>query len=67
MGDSDGVSLAYDSRLGFKYGPGVEYTQLVLRPELAESWDISPDATTFTFHIRKGVKLAGLPPSTAGS
>jgi ABC-type transport system substrate-binding protein len=26
-------------------------------PELAEKWDIAPDAKTFTFHIRKGVKF----------
>src|SRR3982751_1784046 len=26
-------------------------------PDLAESWDVSPDAQTFTFHLRNNVKF----------
>ncbi len=56
------LAASYDSLLGFRAGPDTDYTALVIRPELAERWEVSPDATTFTFHLRKGVKFADLPP-----
>lgn len=31
-------------------------------PELAKRWDVSPDAKTYTFHLRQGVKFAPIPP-----
>lgn len=30
--------------------------QYQYEPRLAEKWDISPDGTTYTFHLRKGLK-----------
>lgn len=34
-------------------------------PSLAESWDISPDKTIYTFHLRKGVHFSDGTPMTA--
>src|SRR5262249_35267596 len=36
-----------------------------LQPELAQSYDVSPDATTFTFHLRKGLKWSDGKPFTS--
>lgn len=40
----------YESLVAFKKGTVV--------PELAESWDISTDGLTYTFHLREGVKFS---------
>jgi len=52
----------YERPVRFKAGPGIGYYEQTLEPRLAERWEVSPDATTFTFHLRKGVKFANLPP-----
>ena len=44
-------SQVYDSLLRF----GEQDTKVY--PELAESWEVSPDGLEWTFHLRKGVKF----------
>jgi peptide/nickel transport system substrate-binding protein len=55
--ESDGETLRaclqlYDSLLGYKFGG----TDLI--PALAETWDSTPDAMSYTFHMRMGVKFS---------
>jgi peptide/nickel transport system substrate-binding protein len=57
----NGVRSAYSAMLSFKSGPGVKYEDLQLQPALAEKWE-TPDGQTYTFHLRKGAKFAGIAP-----
>ncbi len=57
-----GAATAYSSLLSWKMGPGVDYNDMVLQPGIAERWEVSPDARSFTFHLRQGVKFQELPP-----
>jgi peptide/nickel transport system substrate-binding protein len=56
------VMLAYDRLLDWKTGPDVAYNSNELEPGLAERWEASPDAKSFTFHLRRGAKFANSRP-----
>ena len=61
VGSGSTYHLVYSTVVGYKNGPGVPFSELTLQPELASSWEV-PDAQTFIFHLRKGVKFANIPP-----
>jgi peptide/nickel transport system substrate-binding protein len=55
-------NMVYNRLLGFKRGPDTDVFKEELTPELAASWERSPDGMTFTFKMQPGVKWQNLPP-----
>ena len=60
----NGIRLAYDSLLQQVVTPypNINYFDKTVAPELAERWNVSADAKTFTFYLKKGVKYANIAP-----
>jgi peptide/nickel transport system substrate-binding protein len=61
----DGTSASYQGNV---YASGLwTYDPKTLEPtpSMAESWDVSPDGQTFTFHLRKDLKWSDGTPLTA--
>lgn len=56
------VREAYMTLLRLKTGPDIGFSEVNIEPLLAERWEVTSDAKTSTFHLRKGVKYADLPP-----
>ena len=44
-------NMVYNRLIGFKRGPAADVFQPEIEPELAASWERSPDGLTFTFQI----------------
>lgn len=52
------VTMALENRIASQVFEGLvklDQTDLSILPSLAEKWDINEDATSYTFHIRKGI------------
>lgn len=39
-----------------------DHRDMSVKPDLAESWEVSPDAKVYTFHLRQGVRWQNVPP-----
>jgi peptide/nickel transport system substrate-binding protein len=55
-------NAVYNRLVGFKIGPGVDKDKLVLEPELAASWERSPDGLVHTFKIDPRAKWQNVQP-----
>ena len=63
QGDTDPFNqIVYEALLGNPYGEDVPYDTTEVEPVLAESWEVSPDASSFTWNLRQGVKFANQEP-----
>ncbi len=57
--DGAACALVYNGLVRFDEAGGVE-------PDLAESWEVSPDGLVYTFHLRPGVRFQDGTPFDAG-
>ena len=55
-------NMVYNRLVGFKRGPGADVFQPEIEPELAASWERSPDGLTFTFQIQPNVSWQNVAP-----
>src|SRR5205823_4469181 len=53
-----GRVFAQESLLRLANAPDSARRESIIRPLLAETWEVSPDARSFTFHLRKGATFA---------
>ena len=55
-------NMVYNRLIGFVRGPAADVFQPEIEPELAASWERSPDGLTFTFQIRPNVTWQNVAP-----
>jgi peptide/nickel transport system substrate-binding protein len=55
-------NMVYNRLLGFVNGPEADPLKLELKPELAQSWERTPDGLRYTFKIAPNVKWQNLDP-----
>ena len=55
-------NMVYNRLLGIVRGPAADPFQMQLEPELAASWERTPDGLEFTFNITPGITWQNLPP-----
>ena len=55
-------NMVYNRLIGFKRGPYADVFQPEIEPELAASWERSPDGLTFTFQIQDNVTWQNVAP-----
>jgi peptide/nickel transport system substrate-binding protein len=55
------TTLCYETLLGFRRDPSLSFDDMQAEPRLAQSWE-TPDAQTFTYHLRPGINWAAVPP-----
>jgi oligopeptide transport system substrate-binding protein len=67
--DPDTVTIYTDNLIVYSLFEGLtklDAKTSVAVPDLAESWDVSPDGMTYTFHLRPGTRWSDGDPVTAG-
>ena len=55
-------NMVYNRLIGFRRGPAADVFQPEIEPELAASWERSPDGLTFTFQIQDNVTWQNVAP-----
>lgn len=56
-------NMFYNRLLGIQRGPAADvFNAPILEPELAKSWERSPDGLTFTFKMQDGIKWQNIAP-----